>query len=106
MNLNASKSEFITFCQKNDTKNVDIDTIVIKGHYVAKQSECKYLGLILDSSLSFHAQTKTILQKRAEGIKAIDTIGQQLPTLSLVGLLHCLVLSVYNKTISNIFKTN
>ena len=93
MNLNASKSEFITFCQKNDSKNVDTDTIVINGLYVAKKSECKYLGLILDSSLSFHAQIKTILQKMAQGIKTIDTIGQQLPTLSLVALLHCLVLS-------------
>ena len=36
LNLNASKSEFITFCQKNDSKNVDNDTIVINGHYVAK----------------------------------------------------------------------
>ena len=91
LNLNASKSEFITFCQKNDSKNVDTDTIVIKGHYFAKKLECKYLGLILDSSLSFHAQIKTILQKMAQGIKTIDTIGQQLPTLSLVALLHCLL---------------
>ena len=29
----------------------------------------------------------------AQGIKTIDTIGQQLPTLSLVALLHCLVSS-------------
>ena len=29
----------------------------------------------------------------AQGIKTIDTIGQQLPTLSLVALLHCLILS-------------
>ena len=93
LNLNASKSEFITFCQKNDSKNVDTDKLVISGHYVAKKSECKYLGIILDSSLSFHAQIKTILQKMAQGIKTIDTIGQQLPTLSLVALLHCLVLS-------------
>ena len=93
LNLNAFKSEFITFCQKNDSKNVDTDTIVINGHYVAKKSECKYLGLILDSSLSFHAQIKTILQKMAQGIKTIDTIGQQLPTLSLVALLHGLVLT-------------
>ena len=56
LNLNASKSEFITFCQKIDSKNVDTDTIVINGHYVAKKSECKFLGLILDSSLSFYAQ--------------------------------------------------
>ena len=28
-----------------------------------------------------------------QGIKTIDTIGQQLPTLSLVALLHCLVSS-------------
>ena len=37
LNLNASKSEFITFCQKNDIKNVDTDTIVINGHYAAKK---------------------------------------------------------------------
>ena len=88
MNLNASKSEFITFCQKNDSKNVDTDTIVINGRYVAKKSECKYLGLIVDSSLSFHAQIKTILQKMAQGIETIDIIGQQLPTLLIVALLH------------------
>ena len=94
LNLNASKSEFITFCQKNDSKNVDTDKLVISGHYVAKKSECKYLGIILDStSLSFHAQINTILQKMAQGFKTIDTIGQQLPTLSLIALLHCLVLS-------------
>ena len=93
LNLNASKSEFITFYQKNDSKKVDTDTKVIKGHCVAEKSECKYLGLILDSSLSFHAQIKTILQKKAQGIKTIDTIGQQLPKLSLVALLHCRVLS-------------
>ena len=72
---------------------MDADTIVIIGHYVAKKSECKCFSLILDSSLSFYAQTKTILQKMAQGIKIIDTIEQQRPTLSLIGLLHCLVLS-------------
>ena len=72
---------------------MDTDKLVISGHYVAKKSECKYLGIILDSSLSFHAQIKTILQKIAQGIKTIETIGQELPTLSLVSLLHCLVLS-------------
>ena len=41
LNLTASKSEFITFCQKNDSKNVDTDTIVINMNYVAKKSECK-----------------------------------------------------------------
>ena len=61
-----------------------------------KKSECKYLGLILDSSLSFHAPIKKILQKMAQGIKTIDTIGQQLPKLSLVALLHCLVLSQFD----------
>ena len=69
LNLNASKSEFIRFCQKNESKNVDTDTIVIIGHYVAKKSECKCLGLILDSSSSFHAQIKTILQKMAQKLK-------------------------------------
>ena len=69
LNLNASKSELITFCQKNDSINEDTDTIVINGHYVAKKSECKYLGLILDSILSFHAQIKTILQKWHKELK-------------------------------------
>ena len=106
LNLNASKSEFITFFQKNDSKNVDTDKLVISGHYVAKKSECKYLGLILDSNLSFHAQKKTILRKMAQGFKTIDTIGQQLPTLSLVALLHCLVLSHLDYSANFLQQTN
>ena len=84
---------------------MDTDKLVISGHYVAKKSKCKYLGIILDSSLSFHAQIKTILQKMAQRIKTIDTIGQQLPTLSLVALLHCLVFITF-RLFSNFFTTN
>ena len=88
LNLNASKSEFITFCQKNDSKNVDTDTIVINGHYVAKKSECKYLGLIFDSSLSFHAQIKTIFQKMAQGT-VILLLPEHVPLIWLICFHFC-----------------
>ena len=88
LNLNASKSEFITFCQKNDCKNVDTDTIVINGHYVAKKSECKYLGLVFDSSLSFHAQIKTILQKMAQGT-VIRLLPEHVPLTWLICFHFC-----------------
>ena len=41
-----------------------------------------------------------------KGIKTIDTIGQQLPTLSLIALLHCLVLSHLDYTAISLEQTN
>ena len=74
-NYNKSASESAPFHFQHITVKQCFDIVqkinlyVINGHYVAKKSECKYLGLILDSSLSFHAQIKTILQKWHKELK-------------------------------------
>ena len=60
---------------------------------VKKSKEYKYLGITIDSSLSFMNHVKQTLMKMAQGIKNIDSIGTQLPTSSLKILLHSIVLS-------------
>ena len=40
------------------------------------------------------------MQKMAQGIKTIDTIGQQLPTLSLVALRHLDYAAIYLEQIN------
>ena len=71
---------------------METDRFSINDQYIAEKTECKYLGLILDSNLSFQSQTKK-LQNMAQGIKTIDNIGQQLPALVLIASLPFLVLS-------------
>ena len=53
LNLNASKTEFITFSRKNDKRQLDSETIVVCCTVVKKKCECKYLGLTLDQHLTF-----------------------------------------------------
>ena len=63
---------------------------------IKKSNGCKYLGLTIDSSLSFMNHVKQTLKKMAQGIKPIDSFGTQLPTSGLEILLHSFVFSHLN----------
>ena len=93
LNLNASKTEFITFSRKNDKRCTELQTVTIGKTHVNKVNACKYLGVTIDEHLSFGPQDKNVLQKMAMGIKTIDTIKKQVPTTTLIMLLQPLVLS-------------
>ena len=53
LNLNDSKTEFLTFSRKSDKRQVDSETVVVCSSVVKKKCECKYLGITLDQHLTF-----------------------------------------------------
>ena len=93
LNLNASKTQFITFSRKNDTRSTASEIIAIGRTNVEKKNRCKYLGVTIDNYPSFDLQVKQVLQKMAMGIKTIDAIKNQLPTTTLTILHQPIVLS-------------
>ena len=93
LNLNASKTQFITFSRKNDTRSTASEIIAIGRTNVKKKNRCKYLGVTIDKHLSFDLQVKQVLQKMAMGIKTIDAIKNQLPKTTVAMLLQPLVLN-------------
>ena len=78
---------------KTRNKSKQIKAIVVDGKLIHEEEECKYLGIIVDSNLSFESQGKKILQKMAIGMKTINTIRTQLPTKNLRVILKSIVLS-------------
>ena len=56
LDLNALKTEFVTFCKRNDIRACET------GYIRACETgyECKYLGLKLDKNLTLQIQVKTI----------------------------------------------
>ena len=97
--LNSSKTKLVYFSKQNDQRNKIQDSILVDIKVIKKSKECKYLGLTIDSSLSFMNQVKPTSKKMAQGIKTIDSFGIQLPTSSLEILLHSIVLSHLNYSI-------
>ena len=93
LNLNGSKTEFITFSRKNDKRQNDSETVVVGSTVIKKESECKYLGITIDQHLSFQTQVKKVLKNMAVGIKTIESVQQKFPTTVLVMLFHALVIS-------------
>ena len=91
LTLNASKTEFIRFSTPKIT--VSNSQLIVAGSNVKLKNEVKYLGIIIDNKLSFEYQVKSVLKKMALGIRAIQTIRNNLPKKCLKVLLHALVLS-------------
>ena len=92
LNLNGSKTEFITFSRKTDKRQLDSETVV------KKKCECKYLGITLDQYLSFQTQVKKVLKNMAIGIKTIEFIQHKFPTTVLVVLFHALIISHFENS--------
>ena len=93
LNLNGSKTEFITFSRKNDKRQLDSETVVVCSSVVKKKCECKYLGITLDQHLTFQTQVKKVLKNMAVGTKTIESIQHKIPTTVLVMLFHALIIS-------------
>ena len=91
LTLNASKTEFIRFSTPKIT--VSNSQLIVAGSNIKLKNEVKYLGIIIDNKLTFEYQVESVLKKMAFGIKAIQTIRNNLPKKCLKVLLHALVLS-------------
>ena len=77
LNLNGSKTGFITFSRQKDKRQLDSETVVVCSSVVKKKCECKYLGnlvITLDQHLTFQTQVKKVLKNMAVGIKTIESI--------------------------------
>ena len=89
--LNASKTELIRFT----TPKMTVSNIQLKvaSSNTKLKNEVKYLGFIIYNKPTFESQVQSLLQKMASGIKAIQTIRNNLPKKCLKVQLHALVQS-------------
>ena len=105
LNLNGSKTEFITFSLKNDKRLNDSKTVTVGSTLVKKSDHCKYLGVTIDKHLGFQTQVK-VLKNMAVGIKTVETVQHRCPTGVLLMLFHALVMSHLEYSLLFFFKVS
>ena len=91
LTVNTSKTEFMIFGRskrKDFSEQIILDSIPID-----EKPEVKYLGVHIDSNLTFQEEVKHILRKMARGIKTIYAIRRSIPQKLLILVLNALVLS-------------
>ena len=91
LTVNTSKTEFIIFIK---SKRIDFnEQIIIDSIPIDVKPEVIYLGVHIDSNLTFPEEVKRILRKMTRGIKTICAIRKSIPQKLLILVLNALLLS-------------
>ena len=77
LTVNTSKTEFMIF-GKSERKDFS-EQIILDSIPIDEKPEVKYLGVHIDSNLTFQEKVKHILRKMARGIKTIYAIRKSIP---------------------------
>ena len=91
--INLSKTYLMVFTNKKRPQNVSLN---VGGTLINETSETKFLGLILDNKLSWHAHIKHISSKMSKSIFILKYLKYIFPINVLKTLYHTLVFPYIN----------
>ena len=89
LSLNIKKTHFIVFTNKNASK--PILSIFIDGHKIDETDHTKFLGVVIDSKLTWKNHISYITGKIAKGIGVITKAIKLLDKNSLITLYHTFI---------------
>lgn len=80
LSINSSKSKVCLFGKKHKLKNINTEdiNITINNNKLYHETHIKYLGVIFDSNLNFHAHADYIMRKFSKKVHFIARIGKHL----------------------------
>ena len=90
LSLNIEKSNFVIFHPVQKKINYDL-CIQINGKTIKQEDHIKYLGLMLDSHLSWKTHVSSILKKIKRSIGIICKARHYINLETLVNLYYCLI---------------
>ena len=93
LTLNASKTEFIIFCKKYRALHTTDIKLKIGNSCIRKYESIKYLGVSVDSALTYQDEVKRLLRKMACGIKTLYSLREVISDNYKVLTLNALVIS-------------
>ena len=89
LTLNADKTEMLFF---TDHTNSDPE-ISFKGEVIKPAHACRYLGVQIDSNLSFENHLNSVLSKMADAIRSLYLVRNQIPLKVKIDVFKSVVLS-------------
>ena len=90
LSLNIEKTNFMLFTPKGFSRN--IDHISIDGQRIEEVRHTKFLGVILDNKLNWHAHCEYICGKMSKGISIIIKARKVFNEATLLSLYNSLIL--------------
>ena len=90
LSLNIEKTNFMLFTPKGFSR--DMDYISIDGHRIEEVRQTKFLGVILDNKLNWHAHCDYICSKMSKGIGIIIKARKVFNEATLLSLYNSLIL--------------
>ena len=90
LSLNIEKSNFVIFHPVQKKVNYDVH-IQINGKFIKQEDHIKYLGVMLDSHLSWKTHVSSILKKLKRNIGLICKARHYVNLQILVNLYYCLI---------------
>ena len=90
LSLNIEKTNFMSFTPKGFSRNMDC--ISIDGHKIEEVKQTKFLGMILDNKLNWHAHCEYICGKISKGIGIIIKARKVFNETTLLSLYNSLIL--------------
>ena len=91
--INVGKTKFVIFRKHSQDKTTKDLQLQIEGTIIEQSDSTKFLGVILDQTLSYKQEVDKILKNMAIAIQTIKNIRNQLPHSVRVLLIKTLVLS-------------
>ena len=70
-----------------------IETFDFKGHRLEASEKCRYLGVIIDTELTYQNQINKVISKMASAIRSLYLVRYQVPLKTRINLFKSLVLS-------------
>ena len=90
LSLNIEKTNFMLFTPKGFSR--DMDYISIDGHRIKEVRQTKFLGVVLDNKLNWHAHCDYICSKMSKGIGIIIKARKGFNEATLLSLYNSLIL--------------
>src|ERR1700733_13444498 len=91
LSLNLSKTNYILFCSHRKKVPSTENKLIINEITIPRVSSVKFLGTILDQSLTWNEHIKTISQKVAKNIGIMSRVAHLLPKQTRLNLYYSLI---------------
>lgn len=105
LSLNIEKTKCVCFSSKSKSINTDLQ-LQINGENIEQVSEMKYLGLVLDSKLSFKSHIKKVCRIARANLYTFRLIRDYLPFHAAHTFMHCMIFSHINYCICSWSQAN
>jgi len=96
LQINLAKTEFMLFHKQHDKFNGHVPPVKLGNSTVCRCYKFKYLGLILDASLTFRHHFKHVDNKLSSTIGKLHSIKRLLPEKAMIRLVKCYIVSSYD----------